>query len=76
MNQTENSNNNKESNEGSRNHEADRVKKSFSSSHAPRKRALRSDSSNIDDPTRGGKISNTAREEVDRGFEDTSLKDG
>ena len=51
VNITENSDNNKESNEGSRNHEADSLTKSFSSNHAPRKRAVCSDSSKIDDPT-------------------------
>ena len=37
INETENSNNIKENNKGSRNHEADRVKESFSSSHAQEK---------------------------------------
>ena len=70
----ENGDDNKESNEGSGNHEADSIKKISFSDCPPR--AVYLDSSNIDNPTRGGKISNTAREEVDRGFEDTSLKDG
>ena len=76
INETENSNINTENNDESRNHEADRVEKNLSSNHASSKRAAHSESSNIDDPTRGGKISNTAREEVNREFEGTSPQDG
>ena len=61
-------NNETENNDGSRSHEVDRIEKNLFSNHAPRKRATHSVSSGIDDPTRGGRINNLAKEMVNKKF--------
>ena len=74
--ETENSSIKTENKDESRDHETDRVEKDLSSNHSSRKRTAHSESSNIDDPTRGGKISNTAGKEANREFEGMSNQDG